>query len=77
MPKKVAEITLRVYVDDKEDGKHLCTAVEVKGTDHEVMDIAELAQNIGLFGEAGVEQVLLNILNEKKSITIDKDGPLH
>lgn len=77
MAKKVAEITLRVYVDDKEDGKHLCTAVEVKGTNNEVMNIAELAQNIGVFGEAGVEQVLLNILNEEKPITIDIDGPLH
>lgn len=77
MPKKVAEITLRVYMDDKGDGKHLCTAVEVKGTNHEVMDIAEIAQNIGLFGEAGVDQVLRNILNEKSPTYLDTDGKLH
>lgn len=75
MAKKDAEITLRVFIVEKDGKQTLSTVVDVKGIDRDVMDVAELAQNSGLIGEYGVEHVLLHILNKPGGI--DDKGRFH
>ncbi|MCA1012801.1 hypothetical protein [Halobacillus halophilus] len=63
---------------DTKDGKQLSVVVELEGTNHQVMDIAEVAQYAEVIGEAGVEKVLLHILNEEeKAVEMNIEGPIH
>lgn len=66
MVKKIAEVALRISVIETENGKELSVIVEREGTNHEVMNLCEAAQFAELIGEAGVEKVLLAILNDEE-----------
>ncbi|MCC2248876.1 hypothetical protein JUJ52_02745 [Virgibacillus sp. AGTR] len=78
MTKKKAEIIFRISVVDKEGGEDLKISVDLKGTNNEVMEIAEIAQNLDIIGEAGVENILVNILNEEKPLLSNNpNGPIH
>lgn len=77
MTKKRPKITIHMYLENDNLNDELMTIVEVAGTNHEVMDIAEVAQDAEILGEGGVEQVLLHILGEKKIRGVRTDDHMH
>lgn len=74
MTKKKAEIRMKISVIETDDGNQLEVSVDLDGTNHEVMDIAEIAQHAQVMGEVGVERVLLHILNEEKPVEMNFNG---
>ncbi|PAE87807.1 hypothetical protein [Shouchella clausii] len=80
MAKNKAEITLKISVVEAEKGKEpsLSVTIGLEGTNHEVMNIAEIAQNMEILGEVGVENILLYILKKEGDVfRSDCDGPIH
>ncbi|WP_205601839.1 hypothetical protein [Gracilibacillus thailandensis] len=75
--KNNTEITLKISIVPKTRAEgDLNVAIELEGNDHDVMTVAEIAQNTKVLGEAGVEHILLKVLNEEKPLHIDFDGPI-
>lgn len=80
MAKNKAEITLKISVVEAEKAKEpsLSVTIGLEGTNHEVMNIAEIAQNMEILGEVGVENILLYILKKEGDVfRSDCDGPIH
>lgn len=74
MTKRKAEIRLTISVIETDNGDRLDVAIELEGTNHEVMDIAEVAQHAQIMGEVGVDKVLRYILNEDKPMDMNPTG---
>lgn len=59
-----AEITLKLSLKDVGDKKEMEVLVDVEGADLEVMELAEIAQQLKLVGEGCMERILIRVLNE-------------
>ena len=68
---------MRVSVVETKDGKELSVTIDLDGTNHEVMNIAEMAQSAEIMGEVGVDVLLKHILNDKSKASAEGwDDPL-
>lgn len=76
MRKQKAEIKLTISL--KEDSvEGIQVSVDLDGSDHEIMEIAEIAQRIQLVGEACMERILVEVLNEDPRVISMPDRPVH
>lgn len=77
MVNKKTEIRLKITVSETGDGKGLTASVELDGTAHDIMDLAEIAQRLNIVGETGMDQILRGVLNEDPIGEMTTDGPVH
>lgn len=60
-----SKITLKIsVVSDKKGENAMEVVVELDGTNHDVMDLADIAQRSGILGETGMDYILRRVLNE-------------
>lgn len=59
-----SKITIKLSIVSDEDKDAMCVVVELQGTSHNVMDLAEIAQRTGVLGETGMDYILRRVLNE-------------
>jgi predicted type IV restriction endonuclease len=59
-----SKITIKLSIVSDESKNAVGVVVELNGTSHDVMDLADIAQRTGLIGETGMDYILRRVLNE-------------
>ncbi|MGX1195755.1 hypothetical protein [Metabacillus sp. SLBN-84] len=76
---KKAKITIKIFASEEENGEKIRAVFELDGSDHDIMDLAEIAQSTGVIGEFGMDKLLRHVLNEDgdRDLSSSSGGALH
>lgn len=59
-----SKITIKFSVVSDDVKNTMDVMVELDGTPHDIMDLADIAQRTGVIGETGMDYILRRVLNE-------------